>query len=430
MVGKIETSEASKTVTTFDCTKCGAPVKVRAVGMSLVCVCGSCQTVMDALDERHQIISKSAKKNYRTQYIELGTRGKLKGSLWEVIGYMEKTDNVAYQWSEYLLFNPAKGFRWLSEYGGHWNYIVPIKNIDSKISKGYYGGKSYALYHNGDAFVLNVVGEFYWRVEVNDFAEVWDFVKDDEILSSEKTTSEVTWTIGEYLAAETVKTAFKIDNLPTPEGVAPNQPNIASGHLSVVSKLWTFFMVLIIMIQLIAILTSQNKVVSTNLYSYVHPIIPDPIGVNKEISTPAFSLNDESANVEITVIGNINNSWLYAAGSLVNVDTGEAVEFDQGIEYYSGYDSDGSWSEGSRAGSKILDSIPGGNYQLNFEVSGDKDADYKIQVRRDVVKFSNFLWAIVLLSLVPLFLLSRRRSFEMNRWSQSDFSPYQQHHDE
>ncbi len=30
-------------------------------------------------------------------------------------------EGVAYSWHEYVLFNPYKGFRYLTEYDGHWN---------------------------------------------------------------------------------------------------------------------------------------------------------------------------------------------------------------------------------------------------------------------------------------------------------------------
>ena len=427
MVGKTETIVTPKSVKVFDCTQCGAPVKVRAEGMSLVCICGSCHTIMDALDERHEIIAKSASKNFRIQYIELGTRGKFKGHFWEVIGYMEKSDNVSYRWSEYLLFNPVRGFRWITENEGHWNYIVPIKKIDleQRISAEY-GGNSYDLFHKGASVVINVLGEFYWRVSIGDHAIVKDYVKNDEILSYEKMGTEVSWSLGEYVDPETIRTVFKLKGLPSPNGVAPNQPNIMASHSFAVTKLWSFFIVLAIAIHLIAMVISQNRVVSSNDFYYP---VPASVGEKVDRATPIFSLNDETANLQIVLDANINDSWLYVVGNLVNVDTGETVEFDKGIEYYSGRDSDGKWSEGSRRGDIILLDIPIGNYQLNFEVSGDKSADYKITVRRDVLIRGNILWVFGLLSFVPLLLLFRKRNFEMKRWSQSDFSPFPSHHD-
>ena len=33
------------------------------------------------------------------------------------------TADDSYSWDEYLLFNPYKGFRYLTEYNGHWNFV-------------------------------------------------------------------------------------------------------------------------------------------------------------------------------------------------------------------------------------------------------------------------------------------------------------------
>ena len=73
---------------------------------------------------------KAQKKRKVTPYIPIGTRGKLYGTTWEVIGFMQRCDNSeVYYWKEYLLYNPTKRFRWLMEFDGHWNFI---KNVTQK----------------------------------------------------------------------------------------------------------------------------------------------------------------------------------------------------------------------------------------------------------------------------------------------------------
>ena len=39
------------------------------------------------------------------------------------------SNGMPYSWREYLLFNPYKGFRYLTEYNGHWNYVTPLKSV-------------------------------------------------------------------------------------------------------------------------------------------------------------------------------------------------------------------------------------------------------------------------------------------------------------
>ena len=73
-------------------------------------------------NENYGIVAK-ANERIRATLLEIGTRGRLQGIDWEVVGYMEKTDGSgAYSWEEYLLYNPYHGFRFLVQASGHWNF--------------------------------------------------------------------------------------------------------------------------------------------------------------------------------------------------------------------------------------------------------------------------------------------------------------------
>ena len=114
------------TTETFNCTHCGGPLTLRAKGASLSVACPSCRAVLDAQDPRHQVLSRYEGAVREQPVIPLGTRGKLRGEEFEAIGYMKRAvsyEGVPYEWSEYLLYNPFKGFRWLVEYNGHWTYF-------------------------------------------------------------------------------------------------------------------------------------------------------------------------------------------------------------------------------------------------------------------------------------------------------------------
>lgn len=82
--------------------------------------------MVDAQDPRHQILSRYQAKLKHEPIIALGTRGKLRGTDFEAIGYMRRAVRyygVDYEWSETLLWNPYHGYRWLLEYGGHFTLI-------------------------------------------------------------------------------------------------------------------------------------------------------------------------------------------------------------------------------------------------------------------------------------------------------------------
>jgi hypothetical protein len=538
----------------FNCPSCGAGITLRAAGQTVTAVCGSCGAIIDSTNENYRVVEKVTKAQKFDPLIPLGQRGKLKGILWEVIGYMERADG-AYSWSEYLLFNPTRGFRWLTEFDGHWNYVLMTKDKPTITLGGgmdsygrtvaRYLNKQYFLFNKGTAKVTYVLGEFYWQVRRGEKTHIEDYIRPPEILSCEKTNDEVVWSLGEYVEANDVKSAFQIKApMPNKVGVAPNQTSTVTEAAYHTGKYWFVFFLIILFIQVMTIVFTKGETVYTESFKF------SPMDSERIRVSPPFDLKYGTSNVEIDVSAPVSNNWLEVQGDLVNDDDGGTYEFEQGVEYYSGYDSDGFWAEGSQKSDTTLSAIPSGKYHLNLEVSGpalpalskqveeippvttpasavpkienwpngkvksnepmvdgkieglakyfyenenpymeisylngqkhgkfklyrpdgtiEQELSYKndklngvskwydgsgdltkiafysdgaevsstlasqignsmmlnVTVRRDVVTWSNFFWALFLISIYPLFIWWRNRSFEMSRWSQSDFSPY------
>ena len=67
--------------------------------------------------------------------LPLGARGTLRGVPWELIGFQTRgvtADGETFEWEEYLLFNPYKGYRYLTNYRGHWNLVVPLEPMPQR----------------------------------------------------------------------------------------------------------------------------------------------------------------------------------------------------------------------------------------------------------------------------------------------------------
>ncbi|MBI5211292.1 MAG: DUF4178 domain-containing protein [Elusimicrobia bacterium] len=115
----------------FTCTGCGAPLQIKAQGSTQVVACSHCGSVLDAQDPRHQVLSQY-KANYTIEpTIPLGRRGTFRDGTFEVVGYLRRRTRyygADYDWAEYLLWNPYKGFRWLIEAGGHWTFLSTLPN--------------------------------------------------------------------------------------------------------------------------------------------------------------------------------------------------------------------------------------------------------------------------------------------------------------
>ncbi|MBK8394211.1 MAG: DUF4178 domain-containing protein [Leptospiraceae bacterium] len=437
-------------VKTFSCPNCAGSVTIRAIGSSINVVCSYCSSIIDTNDENYKVVDTFTNKIKRRQVIGLGQRGELFGTLWETIGYMERVEQTGnYTWSEYLLFNPLKGFRWLTEYGGHWSFVTTIKdtpelypnvgnNSGTELAVpnyAYHKNTSYQIFSNGTAKVTFVIGEFYWQVRVGEIVNMQEFIAPPETLSLEKNAEERIWSVGVYTNADTIKNAFQVE-LPMPfqTGIAPNQPSPHGADTAVkVKKLWKYFAFTILIIQIGFCLGNKTE----ELYKGTMVFSAN----EKTKVTPPFEINMETTTLEINFSSPVENSWIEIGGELVNDGNGDTVEFEQGIEYYSGTDSDGAWSEGSTSASEKIPSISKGKYHLNIEVSAPslesntknlftsadnlgKPVTVLVEIKTGGLLWSNFIFALIFISVFPIYIAWRSRRFEVNRWSESDFSPY------
>ena len=364
---------AGENVKAFQCPSCGAPVTIRAVGHTVSVVCQSCKAIIDTTNENYKVISKVAAATLVVPFIPLGQKGKIKGETFQVIGFMQRKPSLSvYSWREYLLFNPFKGFRFLTEADGHWNYVSMVKDQPERRSESEvkYLGERYKLFERGDGVVEYVIGEFYWRVQVGEKVQIDDYICPPHILSLENSPGESNWSLGEYIEPDAVKAAFQIEGeFPVRVGVAPDQEwSMGQKKTEIGKYAWKFFAVMVL-IQAKSCLFAPNHKVFQESYKYV----AFQSEKEREKLGPSFELKGGKDNVQVSFSSTVSNDWLELEGVLVNDATGEEYEFNLGNEYYWGSDSDGSWTEGSRNSDFLISAVPAGNYHLNFQVVGATD---------------------------------------------------------
>jgi hypothetical protein len=142
--------------------------------------------------------------------------------------------------------------------------------------------------------------------------------------------------------------------------------------------------------------------------------------------TDVFNLEGRTSNVELTTSANVDNSWIYLNYALINQDTGQAWDFGREVSYYHGYDSDGSWTEGSQKDNVVIPSVPAGHYYLRIEPEVDPrhpPLAYSVQVKRDVPVLGFFGIAFLALFLPAIAITWRSINFERMRWAESDHPP-------
>lgn len=409
----------------FNCPNCGAAMVMRAVGHSLNVVCQSCNSILDAKDEGLQILGTFQCKMRFTPLVPLGSRGKLDGVDWECIGTQVRTttaDGVSYSWSEYLLFHPYQGFRYLTHYQGHWNFVKTVHALPTASHTGAkaaveFQGTHFTHFQTAVARTTFVAGEFPWQVRTGDHAEVRDYIAPPLMLSSEATDGEVTWSQGRYIAGTEVWSAFKIPgNTPPPVGVFSDQPNPYSERSKGVWGIFGTFALALVVLTIFFAVTSQRDEVMSRDYLFIRGK-----GEPSFVTEP-FELKGRTSNVELSIHTDLYNHWAYFNFALINEETGKAYDFGREVSYY--YDSDGS--EGSKNDDVLIPSVPSGRYYLRVEPE-TPDAifpvSYHLRLRRDVPVYGYFWIAFFLLPLPAIFAGWRSMTFEGRRWMESDYAP-------
>jgi hypothetical protein len=413
----------------INCPNCGAAVEIRGFANTLTVVCPNCLSVLDASTPEFKILQTFQGKERLEPKIPLGTRGKLNGTLYEVIGFqnraVESSDDF-FCWDEYLLFNPYHGFRYLTEYQGHWNFVRVISALPVETKSGgkravIVNGRTYRHFDSMTVQTEFVLGEFPWQVRFGDTVVDQDFVAPPYMLSSEATEGEITWSLGEYTPGKEIWAAFQLPGSP-PErsGIFANQPSPYAGKNSAAWFTWLWLNVALVAIAFFFGTFATNQEVFTHDYLYVYGQKTDASFV-----TPDFELKGRTSNAELSIRTDLMNNWAYFNFALINEDTGQDFDFGREVSYYR--DSDGS--EGKPYDSVIIPRVPSGKYYLRVEPEMEarnlQSMHYEIEIHRDVPNNSFFWIAAALLLIPPIFTTFLTASFESRRWRESDYAPSQ-----
>jgi len=418
-------------VKAMNCPGCGAALSLRSFTQAVTVVCDSCHSILDAQDPQLKILQQfKMATGENPPLIPLGTRGRIRGTSYEAVGFQRRTiqvEGIPYSWHEYVLFNPYKGFRYLTEYNGHWNDTASLRALPTlnsyagQVSVAYLG-ETYRHFQTAQASTTFVLGEFPWQVRVGETNEVTDYVSPPRVLSSERSGNEVTWSMGEYIAGRDIWKAFAMPgDPPVPIGVYENQPSPFSTNTKAI---WTIFGALAIFL-LIMMVGFASSARDEQAFQGAYIFDTSARGEASFVTDP-FELQGRTSTLELSTTTNVDNSWIYLNYALINQDTGQAYDFGREVSYYHGSDSDGSWTEGSRSDSVAIPSVPPGTYFLRVEPesdSGHGTIHYEITAKRDVPQFGFFGIALLAL-LVPAALITWRSiNFEHLRWAESDHAP-------
>ena len=416
----------------FRCPSCGAPMQARSREI-LAVGCVSCGAVVSTADQNFKLLSKAlgTRDEKYVPRIPLGSKGVLEGKPVEVIGFLVKesrVDGIAYDWREYLLAGESGTYRWLTEYNGHWNIAdvlsnPPAGNGAMELADVNFANQRFRHYSTAQsAEVIQVAGEFTWRVRRGETNRVVDYVAPPQLLSREATDNDLNWSLGTYVAPEVIGEAFKLPGRMTaPVGIFANQPNPwAETHQRVCSLFWKLALVAVALQGFFGFLGS-GKVLLRQEFTFSPQMTED------SVVTSEFEVRDRPRKLSVRNSTSLDNNWIGLDLMLVNKASGQAWPAARELAYYHGNDGGESWSEGDRSDEVVFLDIPPGTYYVTVDpdIAPEKPVPVRdvIEVSSGGAGWSNFVMVMLFLVFFPVFTRLRFAAFESRRWAESDHAP-------
>lgn len=478
----------------LNCPNCGAPLPLRAPDATLRVVCSSCGGMLDAEGGKLRYL-KSLKQPQVKFHIELGQEGVLRTVPMICIGRMQrscKVEGVVYPWREYLLMDKKGGFRWLVESDGHWNLAetVPAGDVEAggmplaaqRMMEGHadadalrklqeamaagaahspvakFKGASYRRFQDVEARVDAVYGEFTWKVQQGEKAQVTEFVQPPFSLARETQRhqgggEEVNWSLSTYLQPAEVAAGFGLkETLPAPSGICPNMPNPHKARLAQMGTWMALALGVLLAVVMVLSFRNRERLLFTRTFNLVEAVAaqkaqraaarlaqpppgtaaqpapgPAPLQENEAVLFAGpIELTDKGRNIAVTLSSPISQGWLGVEGALVSEQTGAVELFELQSSLYSGVEDGESWSEGRRKDTVYLSSLPPGTYMLRLNPGWEGAAlpvnQFSLELRSGVTRWLYIWLAFFAIVIPPLLKLFQSMGFEGRRWAESMYS--------
>jgi hypothetical protein len=410
----------------FKCPNCGGPVNLELPGKSVTVRCPKCSSILEPDHEVLKLRDKYNEQFPHRQWIPIGTEGTLNGIRFKCVGMVVRGDDDGGVWSEYLLFNPYHGYRYLVESSGHWTLIeqVPGLGFDKSGRPGWYGptgqiklaGKKLQYFTHYRATVKNIIGEFPWQATIGETNEVTEYINppyqascenvsqyfdkqgslvdvyallakeqqnagaDDEdeddldvgdIIDKYNLSRRVTesnWSIGEYKYPEEIQAAFKLKEMPPKYGFGMCEPNPMRARYLVSLAITGLLFLATCGTCSVASGRAEEKV----LFDKPITLNTAEFELKKEGTTDYLEFNFEpgtielnkDTNVEFDFRGNLNQEWVSLNVFMINEQTGRGFIYDAELSHYFGGSGDDSWSEGGNSTDFTTQKMPPGQYYV------------------------------------------------------------------
>lgn len=361
-----------------------------------------------------------------SQAIPIGTTGTLNGLNVVVVGFAIKRQvGTKYDWREYTLFNEFIGILWLVEFNGHWSMVTRIHQfprISGAMCPTELDNQEevYHLFNDYSYVVKYAVGEFSYDIFLDKQKDVAEWVTPGHMIIRELANDEVVWLESSQVSLSDLRKFSKESTFPERIGIGAVQKQIIYIKPKLLISATIICVLLLSLIQILLPLPVKEKLV------YERTVSKSDLDTAGVFIGDMFAVGEGRSAVQVELYSPLDNNWLDIDFELVNNETGERFDGAKSIEFYHGYDSEGSWSEGQQKDYLIISAVPGGNYHLNFypqfNPQATLDSSFRVRVFQGVSLISNLVWFTVCLAVITILLYYGIDYFEKQRWEGSSYN--------
>lgn len=182
----------------YDCTYCGKTNAVPQFPMVRSFTCNHCRTA-HFTDLSGLVKVSENEYSYEKSFgveIKPGNIATIEGVNYELIGVTRRIEGNADYWGEYTLWNPVKGFMYLSEYEGNWVLLEPLNYIRQDIYKAgvgrsqpysiYSGEQEFKIYSRFKSRIFLCLGHFAGNIFNEKFVQSLEYLAPPEAITLEQ----------------------------------------------------------------------------------------------------------------------------------------------------------------------------------------------------------------------------------------------------
>jgi len=405
----------------INCTSCGSPLPALAGHRAKALICTYCGAVMDRHDE-YRLLARYRDMQRPGGPFRIGMTGEIMGvgqTIVGIVGVTASIEHVDYDWTNYQLYSPTHGYSWMTWSDGHLTHSR--KTRDMPESGGHFaykaplaaGGRSFRMFEQYIARITYLEGELTWVPTLGDRTQVIEAIDPPHGYSVVMGESETEFEFGTYLDRRETLAAFDVeDSFPRLWTVHAIQPFLPGSLHTAVSKAGRVFAPVALVLGLGFLCVGAGSKITETV------VVDTDRG-----GSLVFPLDRPDRLAEVRLTANVVNSWSWYDMELVHEESDETVaEFDGGLEYYEGYDSDGRWTEGSQTATFRFKPPVAGDYRLTITTGDPKSARLPVRVEvRENVMLARYLFGLaIFFALCWLSLWFRSARFEAKRWGDDE----------